>query len=283
MKKVIFTLLSFCVLYATTNAQYCGNNGGTGSGTSQCTPSGTLTHPGLAPVSDSLPPVVNGVVSSTVIQFKNFDTITFGGQHLTVTNLRLDSLGNLPTGLCWATNKTNNTWANQEDGCIKINGTTCSDPGQYKLKIIVTAYIPIAIQTDADAAGLKYFVRVVNSGDATIPVDTTQTVAFNKISGYSASANCGSGISDINNSISSLMVVPNPMNSTAKVSFFSDKSEMVTERLTNIIGSEVFKREMDVRVGENVSTIERGSLPTGVYFYSLTNGKSSMTKRVVIE
>jgi hypothetical protein len=280
MKKVIFTLFSFCLLSVGANAQYCGNLGNP-SGQGQCTPSGTLTEPGLSPASDSLPPVNNGEVSTTVIQFKNFDTITFGGQLLTIQSLKLDSIGNLPAGLCWATNKTNNTWANQEDGCIKVNGTTCSAPGQHKLKIIVTANVGVPIQTDADAANLKYFVRVKNTADAETPIDSNQTSA-NPFIAYGGSANCSVGIKDVQSNINTLNVVPNPFNSKAVVSFYSDKAGVMTERLTNMIGSEVFKRNTQVTTGLNTTTIDRNELPTGVYFYSISDGKSVATKRVVI-
>ncbi|MCW5908249.1 MAG: T9SS type A sorting domain-containing protein [Chitinophagales bacterium] len=278
MKKVIFTLFSATMLFVSVNAQYCGN-----SGPSICTPSGTLTQPGLSPTSDSLPSVVNGTQPNTVIQFKNFDTFNFGGQTVTVSSLRVDTLRNLPAGLCWATNKASNTWANQEDGCIKISGTVCDNPGQYKLKIIVTADIGVPIQTDADAAGLKYFVRVINSGDAEVAVDTNQTAAFAKPAGYSASATgCSVGILDNELTISTLNVVPNPFNNKAVVSFYSAKSGVMTERVTNMLGSEVYTRKLDVRAGDNTSSIERNNLPAGVYFYSVTDGKNVATKRIVI-
>jgi hypothetical protein len=276
MKKVIFTLFSATMLFAA-NAQYCGN-----SGSSVCTPSGTLTQPGLSPTSDSLPSVVNGTTPNTVIQFKNFNTFAFGGQTVTVNTLRIDTLSNLPVGLCWATNKTNNTWANQEDGCIKINGTVCSDPGQYKLKIVVTADIGVPIQTDADAAGLKYFVRVINSGDSEVAVDTNQTAAFVKHPGYSASiVGCSVGIEDVL-SVNALNVVPNPFNGKAVVTFNAPKSGVMVERMTNMLGSEVYSNKVDVKAGENTSIIERNNLPAGVYFYSITDGKNISTKRVVI-
>ncbi len=277
MKKVIFTLLSFGLLSGSIFAQYCGN-----SGTSVCQPSGTLSQPGLSPPSDSLPSVVNGTAPNTVIQFKNFNTFVFGGQQVTVQTLRVDTLRNLPSGLCWATNKANNTWANQEDGCIKISGTACDNPGQYKLKIIVTANIGLDIQTDADAAGLKYFVRLINSGDSEVAVDTNQTVGFAKPAGYSATAVCGNGIFDSELFDNSLRVTPNPFNSKALVSFNSDKSGLMTERMTNIIGSEVYRKSVEVRLGENTSLIERNNLPAGVYFYSISDGKSLAIKRVVI-
>jgi hypothetical protein len=288
MKKVIFTLFSFCLLYVNSNAQYCGHTGA-GSGSSQCTPSGALTKPGLAPVSDSLPPLVNGTISSTVIQFKNFDTITFGGQTLKVQSIRVDSIGNLPLSTCWATNKASNTWANQEDGCIKVNGNVCSTPGQYRLKIIVTASVgqtpqtAIPIQTDAGAAGLYYYARVKNAGDADQAVDTTgQSANSNIFVAYGPSASCSVGINDVASNINSLSVVPNPFNNKAVVSFYSDKAGVMTERLTNMLGSEVLRKSIEVRMGENSSMIEKNNLPTGVYFYSLSDGKSVATKRVVI-
>lgn len=282
MKKVIFTLFSFCLLYLNSNAQYCGNTGA-GSGPSQCTPSGLLTKPGLAPLSDSLPPMVNGVVSTTVIQFQNFDTIRFGGQLLTVQSLKLDSIGNAPAGVCWATNVANNTWGHMVDGCIRINGTPCSAPGQYRLKILVTANIGVPIQTDAGAAGLYYYVRCKNAGAADTPLDTTgQTANTNIFVPYGPAAVCGNGFNDPSANINSLSVVPNPFNNRAVVSFYSDKAEFMTERLTNMIGSEVSRKSIEVRMGENTSTIEKNNLPAGVYFYSLSDGKSVATKRVVI-
>lgn len=276
MKKVIFTLFSATMLFAGANAQYCGNSGST-----VCTPSGTLTQPGLSPVSDSLPSVVNGTAPNTVIQFKNFDTFAFGGQTVTVNNLTVDTLRNLPSGLCWATNKANNTWANQEDGCIKISGTACDNPGQYKLKIIVTADIGVPIQTDADAAGLKYFVRLINSGDAEVAVDTNQTAAFAKPAGYSATAGCNS-IFNNELSVNTLNVVPNPFSSKAVVSFYSAKSGVMTERITNMLGSEVYSHKVDVKAGDNTSVIEKNNLPAGVYFYSIADGKNIATKRIII-
>jgi hypothetical protein len=53
--------------------------------------------------------------------------------------------------------------------------------------------------------------------------------------------------------------------------------------LTNVIGSEVLRREVTVQSGANNITLERGNLLPGVYLFSLTNASGSITKRVVIE
>lgn len=284
MKKIIFTLFAFCIVYLNTNAQYCGSSNP--SAPSQCTPSGLLTKPGLEPTSDSLPPVVNGVVSTTIIQFKNYDTTRYQGNLVTVSKLRIDSINNLPSGLCWATNVANNTYTNQQDGCIRIIGTACSNPGVYKLviKVGVDVGLGVFIPVDAGSVGLKYYVRVKNSGDATVALDTSQTAAFSKPTGYSASATgCTVGFTDLASIKTSLNIVPNPFNNDAQVTFFSEKESLMTETITNMIGSEVYRKEMEVRVGENITTIDRNNLPTGVYFYSLSDGKFLVTKRIMIE
>ncbi len=298
MKKVIFTLFSFCAMYATSNAQYCGSFAqpqppfGTPSGTNACTVT-PLDKPGLQPVPDSLAPIVNGTQANTTIKFQNFDTTRAAGQLVTIQQLRIDSIGNLPLTTCWVTSKADNTFRNKEDGCIKVNGLVCAEPGQYRLKILVTPYIGssfpgIAIlgsNQDAGAlAGLYYYVRVVNPGDtAEHPIDTTgQSAGTGAFKPYGGSANCTVGVKEISNNINELTVVPNPFSNKAVVSFYADKAGIATERLTNMIGSEVYRRTLDVKAGENSSMIDRNSLPAGIYFYSISDGKTLTTRRVVI-
>jgi len=180
MKKHIYLLLITSIFTSQLFAQYCGN-----SGPSICTPAGNLTQPGLSPPSDSLPPVINGIADSRLIKFKNFNQAMYNGFPITITSLRIDSIENLPTGLCWATNKANNTYANQEEGCIVVSGTPCSAPGEYKLRIKV--FVNNLLTIDAATAGLNYFVRVNNYGDAVVPVDTLQSAAF---VAYGPAANC---------------------------------------------------------------------------------------------
>ncbi len=174
MKKILLFTTCFILVFSV-SAQYCGN-----SGSSQCTASGAVLQPGLSPMSDSLPPFVNNVASTTVIEFRNFNTVFFGGGQFTLQSLKLDSIENLPNGLCWASDKVNNTYANSENGCIKVNGTPCDSTGQYKLRIIATAVLTngFTVQVDASSVGLHYYVRVINSGNAITPVDTLTTIPF---------------------------------------------------------------------------------------------------------
>ena len=131
MNKVLTA--AFIFLYVNLAAQYCGN-----SGSSVCTPSGTLTDPGFQPTSQNLPALVNGNNQSVVLQYKTLSSFVYQGINITVNSLRFDSISNLPAGTCWSTNKWNNTFLSQEQGCLSISGISCSAPGQYKLGIFLT-------------------------------------------------------------------------------------------------------------------------------------------------
>ena len=282
MKKLIFTLSLLSFIVGLSNAQSCGN-----SGPSVCTPL-ILSKPGLSPVSDSLAPVIDNVATTTTIEFQNYDTLTFSGQALTMDSLTVLQITNLPSGLCWATNKTTNTFGNQENGCIKVTGTTTSPAGQYKLDILVIAYTSIGfpLTTSADAAGLHYYVRVnCNSSATTFPVDTTQTAADSIILYSAAPYNyaCPNAIETVDQNIQSLSVYPNPFNSQAEITFNSAKAGMMTEKITSVLGSTVYSNQLDVKVGANTHTINRNTLAAGVYFFTIADGSSTFTKRIVLE
>ncbi len=172
MKKILLLLL-LVVTSQFLFSQYCGN-----SGTAQCTPSGTFVTPGFYPVPSQLPAFVNGQVSTTVLEFKNFNVVNFQGNLYTINSLRIDSVGNLPAGLCWASNKANNTFANQEQGCVRINGTPNGPVGEYKLKILVTVDVGVSLQVDAAAAGVNYYVRLIDSCQTAPDTDTLQVPDF---------------------------------------------------------------------------------------------------------
>lgn len=140
-----------------------------------CASSAVPDSPGLYPPADSFPSFYNHFLTSAVIQFRNFDTILFGNEVLPVYSLKWDTIENLPTGLCWTTDRADTTYARGQSGCIHIGGIPCGPTGQYKLSTLVTVDIGVPVETDGDPGGLKYFVRLQNYGTPDIPVDTTQT------------------------------------------------------------------------------------------------------------
>ena len=174
LHKIMIAVLLLTSAY-TANAQYCGNSGST-----ICTAGNNLTQPGFSPSYDSLPCVVPGVPYSQVIQVRIPTTVVSGGTTATITTLKIDTISNLPCGLCWATENANNTFPGGSQFCIKVTGTTYDNPGQFKLHIIVdvayTAFggLVSGTQTNVDAgtAGLKFWARVQNTNGTCTPVDT---------------------------------------------------------------------------------------------------------------
>lgn len=177
LRKIFAAVLLLAATCYTAQAQYCGHSGA-GSGSTVCTPGNTLTVPGFSPPEDSVPCAVRGVYYDQTVQVKVPTTVTSGGTTYPLNYIKIDSIGNLPCGLCWSTNKSSNQFNGNEQFCIRIKGTTYDNVGQFKLKIIVDANVtafgfPVTQSNqDASAAGLRFFVRVQNQGGTCAPVDT---------------------------------------------------------------------------------------------------------------
>lgn len=178
LQKIIAILLLVATGFAA-QAQYCGRNGGAGSGPTICTPGTTMPAPGFSPPADSVPCAVKGVAYSQTVQVKMPNSVTQGTTTYKLKNIRIDSIGNLPCGLCWATSRANNTFDSSEQFCLKVSGITYDNPGQFKLRILVTATVYIGIGSlttsqaaDASAAGLNFWVRVQAPGGPCTPIDT---------------------------------------------------------------------------------------------------------------
>ena len=161
----ILTILLLALCSYSAQAQYCGHIGSP-SGPSVCTAGTNMTAPGFSPPDDSVPCVIQGVPYSTTVQVKVPTSVVSGGSTYPLNYIIIDSVGNLPCGLCWNTNKSTNKFNGNEQFCIHIFGTSYDNPGQFKLKIIVdanvTAFgIPITqANQDASAAGLVFYARV---------------------------------------------------------------------------------------------------------------------------
>lgn len=133
------------------------------------------TVPGLSPPDSSFPCLQVGQIVHDTLYFKNYST--FSG--LTVNSIRFDSIY-LPSGLCWNTNKVNNTFATGEDGVLYISGTPTGSYGNYKLKFIVTLdlnVVGVLPNVDLEAiAHVRYHMRLVCGSNPCLPLDPADTV-----------------------------------------------------------------------------------------------------------
>ncbi|MBL7799827.1 MAG: T9SS type A sorting domain-containing protein [Chitinophagales bacterium] len=170
MKKLYLFLLVFLFSHVI-HAQYCGN-----SGPLVCSQTGTMTQPSLSPSSSQLTPLSNGQLSSVTIQIMAPDSLRSIG--VEVTETIIDSITNLPSGMCWATNKVGNKFGTKEKGCIVLSGLPCSLNGQYLLQIHMTvknSLFPFHMVNGSGFFNYNCFLRVKNGTDPATSVDTTQT------------------------------------------------------------------------------------------------------------
>ncbi|MFN8286319.1 MAG: T9SS type A sorting domain-containing protein [Chitinophagales bacterium] len=178
--------------------QYCGN-----SASGICTPGGPYSQLGFYPSYDQFPCATIASAFSQKVDMQIPATTVYNGLTVPLNSIKIDSIENLPCGLCWSTNSSTNTFTGGSTGCIVISGTTYDAVGQYKLRIRVTVNSIVTLTNqDASQFGIKYFVRVQAPGGTCAAVDTNaaglQTTASGSITTPTingVSTICGGGSS----------------------------------------------------------------------------------------
>ncbi len=241
-----------------------------------CTPSNSIpVESGFDPDWEELPCIERNVGYDEVIYFRNFENSV-------LEYLRVDSINDAPAGLDWAmfvpAGNAQNTLKSGERGCIAVAGTTSAPVGTYKLSIYVcvkTTILPTEmcdyadglIQTFIDLGQLpdtttfEYKLRVIESGDPCI-VET--------------------GINELS-TVSGLSIYPNPFSSKAAITFTSAVNAKYAARLVDVMGREVYAETINATTGTNMVEMNRNNISTGVYFFTLSDGKATTTKRVIVE
>jgi hypothetical protein len=289
MKKILFTHAMMLLLLGGLHAQSlpCGN-----SGSGVCVP-GSLSQNGFEHP-DSIECFESGVGGEVIANFKNFTNLVVPGTGpVTVYYLRIDSILNLPCGICWATNKANNVFASGEDACIKFTGTTTDQPGQYKLRLVVKAQItpgPYNPQALVEPPGglsayenvvpnTKLYVRVKANGSAACAAVDTSAMANNLIGNPT---NCITGVSNTNLRLSGLKMMPNPIYSTAIVSWHAAESTETKAFVLDVMGRKVWSKEISALAGENQFLFQRETLASGWYWMSIVAGNTTTYQRFYI-
>ena len=128
-------------------------------------PSGDVsyTQPGFIDP-NILPCVPSGSYSELVIPFKTYnqgarlltlaDSSTVPVSH--IYSMKIESISNLPTGLCWITRPSNQIISGDQVGVLIIKGTTSLTSGTYPLSV--------AISLDTQGSGSYTYTGVLPQG-----------------------------------------------------------------------------------------------------------------------
>lgn len=282
MKKLLLTAFAITAAFASSFAQHCAG----GDGPNVCVPQGTAGGPGFENAFN-VPCAERGIAYDYNIQFTMFDIFEYLGTQQ-VDSIEFVAISNLPCGLCWAVDQTDKRYLANEDGCLRIQGTTTDVAGQYELNLQLIAWINGDAQTPSTQvpvpasltkqAGIRLFLRVKPDGAACAALDTAQNATYQSANPN----NCTVGINDVVSEVSGLQIVPNPVSNIANVSFMAEKAAVYTLTVTDMTGKAVAVKQVEVNAGGNATTIERNNLPAGVYFLMVNDGKTNVTRRFIV-
>lgn len=168
----LFLLVFFLSIYsATSYAQHCAQPSGAGV----CTPMPGITQMGFFPPDYQLPCMEIGQPYDTVINFHTPAT----AQGYTLNWIKILHIDNAPCGLCWRSNDVDDKVYGNSTGCVRIQGITYDAPGEYNIIVyadvqVVVGIFPITLNNlNIDSVmGLRYYLRVKQTGQACPPVDT---------------------------------------------------------------------------------------------------------------
>ncbi len=223
----------------------------------QCIPDVTLTVPGIYPDSATgLPGGLVGVGYSEVIQARVLTDTVSNGFPAVITNITITGVTGLPPGLTYACNPANCVFPGGSNGCILLSGTP-TFAGMYNINVDLSINGTVfGIPVPAVTQSIDYYV--INIGTVGLPGDLS-TIKFDLLQ---------------NN--------PNPASNYTDVSFTSPIGGDFTVKMFNMIGKEVFKQTLRGQAGLNTTRILLDDFTPGVYMISLENGKSIVTKRMIV-
>lgn len=129
MKKLLL-IFTLTLIVQFLSAQHCGN-----SGSFQCTPNPPLAN-GTFTSGDEIQCVVRGQLTDINFRFQAIgDISTSRWNRKKVENMTFDSILNIPDGLCWSTDDTNDSIGFAEELCFRLSGITYVPAGQYNLSL----------------------------------------------------------------------------------------------------------------------------------------------------
>jgi Secretion system C-terminal sorting domain len=174
-----------------------------------------------------------------------------------VDSIVLNNISNLPPGLSTACNPSGCSYPGGMSGCMAITGTPTT-AGMYQLSIDITAYGKEA------TTGFAIFYQFT-------------------IQSYHININVNSGIQAYSQSNFQLLEFgPDPVQEHLSLKMNSPVLTNADFSVTNILGKNVYSKQMSLKQGVNTIDYNAKNLSPGVYLVSLKHEPFVLTRRFVI-
>jgi len=248
MKKTIFTLtLTIVAIFAS----------------AQCTPDPQYVGGGIYP--DTITGLADAIVGQPYNQLITIitppDTV-FLGIPATIDNIDLTNVTGLPPNFTYECDPASCSFPGGTTKCANVYSTinpTIADIGLYPITFECIAYatVPLIGGTTLTFISGGYAIEIVDNTTSVIHQFNSQTFTLKGI-------------------------FPNPATNQAKIQFISGKSDDIMFRIYNLMGKLVYLKDIRSNRGLNSIDINISNFPDGIYMYSINNGETVLTKRMVV-
>ncbi len=227
----------------------------------QCVPDSSVTHnsSGIYPDSATgLPHAFVGTPYSTVIYvYVPTDTVYF---NLPVTIVSIDVTGvtGLPPGFSYECTPSTCVFPGGTNACLTLQGpaSTMGMIGNY----------PLVVEMDVNGM-LSGFPQTIQE------TNDNYTIVIESSTGLWTVSNGTFAVKQ--NS-------PNPVERFTRIPVNSRLSGTISIKFTDILGNVVLQEEREVQKGINNLLFDAANFEAGIYLYTVSDGKSFVTRRLIV-
>ena len=228
----------------------------------QCTPDPLYQDSTYGVWPDTIQNFVPGTVGTAYSQVLNFKLpLDAGVIDPSFTGVNIDSavlqnVNGLPPGLTYVCNTATNSWLGGDQGCATIQGTPTAQ-GSYDITIDLDGWVTVFFAPFSQAISFGgYVIDVGAAGIESIAVNNSTFILNQNF--------------------------PNPANGNSTIQFIAGKQETIDFTITNLLGDIIMEKVISSKRGVNTIDISTNDFSSGIYLYSISNGKNMLTKRMIV-
>jgi hypothetical protein len=174
-----------------------------------------------------------------------------------------DGIEGLPASMDYVCDPPTCEFPAESKGCVKIFGTAeASEIGQYELTLTATirSLIDLTIDVPQDLeAGSQYLLDVMTLEDCNMV--STQEIFASQFT---------------------MRNQPNPFNSWTQIVVDATVNGSYALFVTDVFGKQIHQEAIQLFEGENIIPFDGSQLPSGLYLYTISNGKEGVSQKMAI-
>lgn len=237
----------------------------------------------------------NAVINIKTLTDTSVTVPLVGSLDAYIEAFRVNSVTGLPAGFSYIPNQS--VWTNEgtAPSYIAIQGCLSILAGQSALQSIISANpagadFPLIVVVDAKINSTNNPLANTIIGNKWLSEINSNGINAISVTGYvikvrpSSSAGClPLATIEVNNSSFDIQGnYPNPFSGLTEIRYTSSSRKEVSFEIRNMVGKQILNRSIKAERGSNSITVNADQLVPGIYFYTITDGKKSMTRKMIV-